>query len=440
MSESLPDPPPGLDTASDSETDEPPKKAPKADTAFDKPPKKKKALKMDTSNRMTVQAEYDLLAIDGEGKWRKETPAPDSARSITFEFPNPDDKVDVARVIRKALKEEMEPIRRPPMPNPERDFTELQWFLRDDKNTSLLGAPIRLDPLMNRMDIKYLLRYLEMDGRKHVRPNGILRLALSPIGRIVYSSTDNIGFIVKGNNPERLARVLKAFGATGEASLLVENGWQSPDFVNLNKTEELDPYNLTGPYEWWAKAGSKASFAFMSYDGSQRETVRIVSWKDNMSSVRYETYEDIRACTSIDALLRLLLPDNVEFGPHPDRPGLWQIKGSAKSHTLIEFFGIPCDIIPKAFGVDESRNPWGVFNNITHMHTRMYMDAGKDYTFEPTFEPCKVMSVGDIVRVSHDTATNSVMFEMDYSDHVQGFTIRFPRKSPFYASCASGRA
>jgi hypothetical protein len=81
----------------------------------------------DTTRVMRATAQFDLLAVDGDGRWRKETPGPDTARPIRFRFRKPDSKVQVARDIRRALNRQVEPVRRPPVPNPERDFTELQW-------------------------------------------------------------------------------------------------------------------------------------------------------------------------------------------------------------------------------------------------------------------------------------------------------------------------
>jgi hypothetical protein len=143
------------------------------------------------------------------------------------------------------------------LPNPERDFTELQWYREYNGSIVLLGTPTKLEPLLNRMDVENLFRYLTVQGKQHSDPQEILRLTVTPLGKVLYQSTDHVGFVIKGNNPERVQRVLRVFGVHDVDFLDVDvlGAWQSPGLVSLTKSDELDHYNLTGPYDWWTGGG-----------------------------------------------------------------------------------------------------------------------------------------------------------------------------------------
>lgn len=391
-------------------------------------PSSPKKPKKEDPSPMAVQAQYDLLAVDGDGKWRKQTPAPNQGRHLNIKFKNPDDKKQVAEDIKAALTTKVEPVRRPPLPNPESDFTELQWCsFREDQITPL-ALPTRLEPLLNRMSIPSFFTYLGAQGQTHAGISQLVSLKVSQMGRVAYYSPDNLGFIIKGNNPERLARMLKVFGVTGVEYLVVRNDWTSPNLINLNKTDALDPYNLTGPYDWWTQGGENE---FLSYDRSGREHVRIHFERGQQHYTMFQTYEDLRACTSTEEILRLLLPAEVEWGPDPDQPGLWRLIGS-HNKTTIDYYSMPCDIIPRVLGTHPFQDPWRVYNNRINMWVHVEIEADGFWTFQADFTPCRVMPLTDIVHVGHDTDTDSVMFSMGYSGHVQGFTIKFPRDSPFY--------
>jgi hypothetical protein len=62
-----------------------------------------------------LDCEYDLLAMDGDGAWRKETPTGRRGRPITIHFRDPLDKALVAADINAALASQVEPVRYAPV-------------------------------------------------------------------------------------------------------------------------------------------------------------------------------------------------------------------------------------------------------------------------------------------------------------------------------------
>jgi hypothetical protein len=96
---------------------------------------------------------------------------------------------------------------------------------------------------------------------------------------------------------------------------------------------------------------------------------------------------------------------------------------------------MPCDIMTKAFGGMSSWE-FRVIDGRIHSVGSLVIPQGASLTFHTDFTPCKVMRLTDIVRVGHDEDTNSVVFTMAYSNHVQGFTLKFDGASPFYPNAA----
>jgi hypothetical protein len=193
------------------------------------PAKKKKG-----AEAITVKALYDFLAVDGNGHWRKETPYPEIRRPLEITFPDPEEAASVATAIRTALATEYEPVRRPCMPNPESDFTELQWFSQRSNYIEKFGPPTKLKPLLNRMAFRHVLRYLEAQRSRHLFPHAHMELSVNTLGLVTYKCTgDQIGFFINGNNTERVVRMLKQFGVNEGTQLLVQGGWRSPVYAPI---------------------------------------------------------------------------------------------------------------------------------------------------------------------------------------------------------------
>jgi hypothetical protein len=327
------------------------------------------------------------------------------------------------------------------LPNPDRDFTELQWYLRDEGVMHLMGKPTKMEPLMNRMDIRNTLSYLQLQGGQYTLHRDTLRLTLNPVGQLAYTANDDVGFVITGNNPERLARVLKQFGVTDANYLLVQPGWVSPGLVPVEKTDELAHYNLTGPYDWWLGDWNNQYIGYVNEHSALerdhdkgRETMRLVARRPDISegwvtARGYIYYEDILNCATFEELLRLVSPPDVEWEQDGDT---WRAQGHPDTDTNVNLSSMPCDFLPKAFG-DGVTWEWRLGTGRIHMVASYTIPRGGSLTITPNFTPRKTKRLTDIVQVGHDLDTDSVVFNMTYSDHVQGFTLRFDDgESPFY--------
>lgn len=416
------------------------------------PPKKKK-----NPGPLKVDCVYALLAVDGDGRWRKETPSP-LGRPLKITFRDPTDKAAVAADINSALMKEVERVTFPPVPNPhEHDATYIRFYRKSDVSGPYIRhdqhvdreacAPVALEPLLNRCaDVP---SFLGLMSQYCVRASlsAKCRMYIRGDGRVVHECAHG-DFTIFGKHEENLQRMLGVFGGLKSSHFLDtvqhdaaddedkrNNRWVSPCPTSPEKPESdtpTDPYNLQAPYTWWSKGEANES---ISEDGT--EVVKVsAAFGDSPAKheVKFYTYRQIRECTSLESLYDLLLPRAI----HCEVMGDGRLKMTSRDSrpVSVRITGMPCDIIPRAFGHND---PW---RNDGGPGPRMRISiiigpntSTPGYVIMPvpvSFTPMVEMPVGQIVAASADKTRNAVNFQMTYSHHVQGFSILFDYNTPFY--------
>lgn len=386
---------------------------------------------------ITVDCEYALLAIDGDRQWRKETPTI-RGRPLTITFTNPSDKYVVAEDINAALRKEREPVTFPPVPNPSKhDATYIRFYRQVSTvgNIAIYGdsGQLPLEPILNRFgDVPSFLSCIQQYFKVFNGVNCVINI--TGADRVRVGSKSNGSFIITGQNKDNVARMIKLFGGKKNFIDLGDDPeWLSPAPVSKEKPEygaPIDPYNLQAPYTWWSKGIPND---FINEDGE--EIVKQTWYRDATpgSSVPplYSTftYRQIRDCESKWDLLKLLVPGAVKFKIVENGTRLL-LRNRLETDGLLEFRGMPCDIIPKAFGAMEYLR---VHEGAVEMFMALYLPSQRPYdTPNPIeFTPRIYAPVSDIVRAVHDPEMNAVKMEMIYHGHVQGFALTMQQDSPF---------
>lgn len=423
------------------------------ETAADAAAEKKKK----NPGPMEVDCVYALLAVDGDGRWRKESPSP-LGRLMKITFRDPMDKAAVAADINNALMKEVERVTFPPVPNPlEHDTTYIRFYRKSDVSGPYIRhgepvdmeacAPVALEPLLNRCaDVPSFLNLMSQYCiRASLSP--LCRMYIRGDGRVVHECMHG-DFTIFGKHEENLQRMLGIFGGLKSSHFLDtvqhdaaddddkrNNRWVSPCPTSPEKPESdtpTDPYNLQAPYTWWSKGQPNES---INKDGAEVVAVTTAIGATSAGhEVKFYTYQQIRECMSVESLYDLLLPRAI----HCEVMGDGRLKMTSRDSrpVSVRITGMPCDIIPRAFG---DNNPWrndgGPGPRMRVSITISPNTSTPGYVIMPvpvSFTPMAEMPVGQIVMASPDKTRNAVNFQMTYSHHVQGFSILFDYNTPFY--------
>lgn len=395
------------------------------------------------SEPLEVDCQYALTGLDGDGFWRKETPT-EEGRPLHITFRNPDDKEMVAEDINRALAQERDTVKHGPPALPStRDMTTLQFFRWLQDNTQQkMGPPILLEAIFNRCyDVESFFAYITIYCDLHTGQRCDLKV--DDLGYATFTS-DWMGFIVSGRNRENARRMLRVFGVEDGNDFFVTapREWKSPKITMSDKEDpNLARYNLQCvDYGWWTDGtvGDKDQPNEYMVNGNH-EGVKI-NFKVNNSSGLHETnrvvaYKDIEKCGNIVDLCTLLFGDKLIAELTPEKK-LRLTTRDVNDRIFFSIGGMPCDMIPKAFGV-----PWYWARRGNRLETVMDCVVPDHYTLEDMewvgkneskmdYHPR--MSISDIVHFRADKERNAVIGEMTYSVHVQGFSMAFQEGSPFY--------
>ena len=403
---------------------------------------------------MTVQCQYALMAVDSEGKWRKETPTPDG-RPLAITFTNPSDKELVAADINEALEKEAELVYSVPYPYPaEYDTTTLQFYKTYGQTNppqySKVGPPVQLEPLWNRIrDMPSLLAYLETYAFMHNGQN--MTLTQNGKGCIVLNSLD-LMFIIRGQNQTNAERMVKLFGGSGDYLETDSPTWTSPRPSYSDKeTPHLEPYNLVTPdFRWWysnIEYGERKTYQYITegheyinIQESHSSTSDGSSW-GMMSSSRPVAYRDLLKCESLLDLATLVLGDKVNAVMKDGRLNL-TLKSAdnatgtpAPEDLVILYTGMPCDFVPKALGVGKY---WKANNGCVRTEFVIAISSDGPTVLDqyPAMRFHLKKQVADLVHFSPIPDRPAIEGKMSEESQVQGFSIIFPKVSPFYPYAA----
>lgn len=410
-------------------------------------------------NSKTVECSYDVLAVDGDGDWRKVTPG-ERGKPMTISFTDVTDIAAVANDINLAITSHVERIAYPPYPNPTTTTVDKGTYLQFYRNLSAegdppvyrkRGYPLQLEPVLNRCkDTATFFYYITEHGR--LRNDSGTYLRLHDNGRLNFYTEHRIGFFVYGNDPASRKRMMRVFGQD-ENTISFDTGctgnWQSPFVASEEKPEHgtpIDPYNLSAPYTWWGPSAASWVSAdgnlgdFLNEDG--KEFVHI---EYKMGSMKRPLkadvlYEDIFNSPSADHALDLILHRSIQH--RIDERGYVHLNNKRDTTCNITFTGMPCDVIPNLLGL-YPYPPYGYWHTNEGKH-RVELRAVVDGVHHDTwmrmlvrssFTPRKTVNLSHLVHAVAKSDPERIEFRKKDNgvvQHAHGFSMAFPEDSPFY--------
>ena len=410
-----------------------------------------KRMKVDET---TIVADYDVLAVDGEGKWRKVTPG-DNGRTMSITFTDPTDNTTVANDINNALARVDEPVVYPPHPNPTTTTNDKGTYLQFYMDMSAYGAdspayfhmglPLQLEPVLNRCKgMTNFFNYIAVHG--WLKGGILTSLGVQANGKLAFRVTDNkAGFTVYGNDVASRRRMMRVFGHD-EDTVSIDTGisgeWYSPHVASTEKPEHgtpIDPYNLSAPYTWWGPSAVRKDDHlgdFLKANG--QEFFHVIYKVGDRTMERHILYEDLLNCPTADAALELILLKSIDH--QFDESGHLQLKNKRKRACEITITGMPCDVVPNLFGL-VSYPPHGYWHaNVEKQRVELNVDLTllpESWSNMPrvsTFTPRKTAPLSSLVyAVAEDDPDRIVFRKKDGPvEHAHGFSMAFPEESPFY--------
>ncbi|ELT95625.1 hypothetical protein CAPTEDRAFT_213325 [Capitella teleta] len=301
--------------------------------------KKRKGAKLD--DPVDVECTFAILAKDGDGNWRLETPTP-QGRHMTVTFRDMTDAKTIADDINMALVTQIEPVTYPPIPNLSAPDTMMLQFYRNQTTEGEPdafekdGDPLHLEPLLNRCgDIRSFLAYIEKFF--FLCTGTACIMVIGGNDRLTFTNTVQAGFIVTGDDRANLERMIRIF-CGGDGATFINTGTSAHGSRRRRSIQPRRPLHLVVPViqrvHQCRRRKVRQGGVHLQYQGPHCQVGKV--HRDDEGDVTDRLYP--------------LLHADIHQTQCAVPSGTLRLRNLSRNDFSVRITGMPCDIIPKALG------------------------------------------------------------------------------------------